>query len=373
MAFSVLNFEFPRVGGAGFGSRMNGLSGFTGFSDSVRLGEIGRLKQSNEVVMRVRVEKSDDKQLSNLRWRGVALDFFDNQTWHKSRLQSVELFTKNERDYFSIDTFTDKNQLVTQTIYLEPIDTPILFALSRPVAIQGNFQILNRDSEGSINTQRSDWERISYKVYSDPSLPANKQLSLDSAPYLLTSQKYLQLPENMDIRISNLAQDIVKKSNASNRYEQAKAIESYLRNNFKYTLDLKAGGKEPLADFLFNVREGHCEYFASAMAIMLRTQGVATRIVNGFQTGDYNETADIYVVRQKEAHSWVEVYFPTEKVWVPFDPTPAAGQSDESASAAFSDQFNKYIEALETAGEFRRFRQPVKGLRPRLGRSWRLR
>ena len=175
-------------------------------------------------------------------------------------------------------------------------------------------------------------------VYSDISLPTNKQLSLDNSPYLLTSQKYLQLPENMDIKISNLAQDVVKKSNASNRYEQAKAIESYLHNNFKYTLDLKAGGNEPLADFLFNVREGHCEYFASAMAIMLRTQGIATRIVNGFQTGEYNETADIYVVRQKEAHSWVEVYFPTEKVWVPFDPTPAAGQSDENPVTDFGDR-----------------------------------
>ena len=105
---------------------------------------------------------------------------------------------------------------------------------------------------------------------------------------------------------------------------------------------------EPLADFLFNVKEGHCEYFATAMAVMLRTQGIATRVVNGFQTGEYNETADIYVVRQREAHSWVEVYFPQENAWVAFDPTPAAGRfSAESASGIFGS-FNKYLEALET-------------------------
>jgi hypothetical protein len=111
---------------------------------------------------------------------------------------------------------------------------------------------------------------------------------------------------------------------------------------------MKAGGEDPLADFLFNVREGHCEYFATAMAIMLRTQGIATRIVNGFQQGSYNETADVLVVRQRNAHSWVEVYFPGEKTWVPFDPTPFGGQNSTGSSFGITERFNKYLEALET-------------------------
>ena len=87
-------------------------------------------------------------------------------------------------------------------------------------------------------------------------------------------------------RISQFAAQVTGKSN--NRYDKAKAVEKYLQTQFGYTLEMKAGGDQPLADFLFNVREGHCEYFASAMAIMLRTQGIATRIVNGFQQGEYN-------------------------------------------------------------------------------------
>jgi hypothetical protein len=124
-----------------------------------------------------------------------------------------------------------------------------------------------------------------------------------------------------------------------------------LQTNYGYTIDLKAGGQEPLADFLFNIREGHCEYFATAMAIMLRSQGIASRVVNGFQTGEYNDAAGAFIVTQKEAHSWVEVYFPETGAWVTFDPTPAAGRNlsaQESANSGnlVSRQFNKYMEAL---------------------------
>ena len=84
------------------------------------------------------------------------------------------------------------------------------------------------------------------------------------------------------------------------------------------------------------------------MAVMLRTQGIATRIVNGFSEGEYNETADVFVVKQRNAHSWVEVYFPGENVWVPFDPTPFAGQSLAGTTAGIASKFGKYLEALET-------------------------
>ncbi len=157
----------------------------------------------------------------------------------------------------------------------------------------------------------------------------------------------MQLPDKFDERIAALATEITGKY--KNRYDKAKAVENYLQTQFGYTLEMKAGGEEPLADFLFNVREGHCEYFATAMAIMLRTQGIATRIVNGFQQGEYNETADVYIVKQKDAHSWVEVYFPGENAWIPFDPTPFAGQFDDStATSGIFGKFNNYLEALET-------------------------
>jgi transglutaminase-like putative cysteine protease len=341
-----LFFALPRVGGAGFGGNLPGLSNMTGFSDSVKLGEIGRLQQSDEIVMRVRVEKADEVQ--NLRWRGVALDYFENQTWRKSRPQFSEPFTKNERDVFQFDNVKNTDNLITQTIYLEPLETPILFTLARPVALQGNFQIISKDQEGSLLAPRVNVGRISYKVVSDSSLPSVTELKKDDSPYLSTAKRYLQLPDNFDRRIEALTRDIIEKAGAKTRYEQAKAVENYLKNSFGYSLEMKAGGADPLADFLFNVREGHCEYFASALVLMLRTQGIAARVVNGFQSGEYNETADVFVVRQRDAHSWVEVYFPKEKVWIPFDGTPSAGQFEQGTSSSLTSKFNKLLEALET-------------------------
>ncbi|MCA1603734.1 MAG: DUF4129 domain-containing protein, partial [Acidobacteria bacterium] len=131
-----------------------------------------------------------------------------------------------------------------------------------------------------------------------------------------------------------------------NRYDQAKAIETELRQNFGYSLQMRASGADPLSDFLFKIRAGHCEYFSTAMAVMLRTQGVATRIVNGFLPGEYNEMAGAYTVRQSDAHSWVEVYFPETKSWVTFDPTPAPGRA-EPQTVGLAAQLGKYAEALE--------------------------
>jgi Ca2+/Na+ antiporter len=341
-----LFFSLPRTGGAGFGKSLSGAT--TGFSDSIRLGEIARVQQNNEVVMRARIDEADKDKVRHIKWRGVALDYFDNYGWRKTRINANEPFTRTERDFFLVGSAINANNLVTQTVYLEPLDTPILFSLARPVAFQGSFQLLTKDPEGSISVTRNGAERFSYKVYSDVTVPSDERLRADNTAYSQQQKRYLQLPSRIDERIGASAAEIIRSANADNRYDKARVIESYLQNNFGYTLDLRAGGDEPLADFLFNVKEGHCEYFATAMAVMLRTQGIATRVVNGFQTGEYNETADIYVVRQREAHSWVEVYFPQENAWVTFDPTPAAGRFSEENAGGIIGSFNKYLEALET-------------------------
>ncbi|MCD9189604.1 MAG: DUF3488 and transglutaminase-like domain-containing protein [Pyrinomonadaceae bacterium] len=336
-------FLLPRVSGAGFGSNFDTVSTSTGFSDSVNLGSIGKIQQNDQVVMRVRLEQNPN--LTFIRWRGVALDYFDNKNWRRT-VNSKEVIGKDERGFFRIPPVNGRSIFAIQTIYLEPLDRPNLFTLPRPVAVQGNFSDILRDSESGLSFNQRGAERISYKVWSDVSLPDLQKLRADNNPYSADYKRYLELPK-IDARIPQLAENITSKYN--NRYDKAKAVEEYLQTQFGYTLDLKAGGDEPLADFLFNVREGHCEYFATAMAIMLRTQGIATRIVNGFQQGEFNATADIYVVKQRNAHSWVEVYFPSENIWVPFDPTPFAGQNLESnASTGMLGQFNNYMEALET-------------------------
>src|SRR5204863_9121503 len=92
-------------------------------------------------------------------------------------------------------------------------------------------------------------------------------------------------------------------------------------SKFRYTLELPSQRqKDPVAFFLFERKAGHCEYFASAMAILLREEGVPSRIVTGFRGGEWNELTGNFIVRAKDAHSWVEVYFPGVG-WYAFDPT----------------------------------------------------
>lgn len=336
-------FMLPRVGGAGIGATPSAPSTYSGFSDTVRLGDIGRIQQNDEVVMRVRIENAQ-VPFASVRWRGVALDTFDEKSWSKSN-QGKETRAKGDREMIQVDYATEPESLALQTFYLEPLDSPVLFALPRPVGIQGNFPVVYRDRYKSLSVQRPT-ERISYRAISDFSNPTPSQLRSDRARYSDDDSNYLQVPDSLDARITELAEKITLSS--KNRYDAAVAVESYLQINFGYTLEPKAGGDQPLSDFLFNVREGHCEYFSTALAVMLRTQGIATRVVNGFQRGEYNETADVFVVRQKNAHSWVEVYFPGEDAWVTFDGTPAAGRESTAGAAGVVTRFSKYAEALET-------------------------
>ena len=160
-----------------------------------------------------------------------------------------------------------------------------------------------------------------YEAFSE--LPDNDADALRLAPNTAPpgAEAYLQLPP-IDLRISQLAEQIT--ASVPSNYEKAIAIEQYLQAHFGYTLDLgRIRPQDPLAYFLFERKEGHCEYFASSMAVMLRTIGIPSRIVNGFRGGEFNDLTGQYVVRASNAHSWVEAYF-LGFGWISFDPTPAS-------------------------------------------------
>ena len=336
----------PRTASSALSRGGYGLSGFIGFSENVTLGEIGHLKGNDEIFMHVRVESSNTAPSAGLRWRGVALDEFTGKAWKKSA--AAERFEKkeSERGFFQVGTTEDITRLTTQTVFLEAVDTPVLFGASRIVAIQGRLPFIRIDGEGAIQTRPHDQERVVYKAYSDTIEPSANVLRSDQLQYSVGSIRYLELPPNLDPRIRSLAGNLVKLAGANNRYDAARVIEAYLRDNYGYSLDLKAGGPDPLSDFLFDVRKGHCEYFATAMAVMLRTQGIASRVVNGLVPGEYNEAAGAYTVRQSDAHSWVEVYFPQTNSWITFDPSPPAGRTARVRSGV-AGILSKYSEALE--------------------------
>src|SRR6266700_136557 len=336
----------PRTASSALKRGGNGFSGFIGFSDNVTLGEIGRLKGNDEIFMHVRVENATGSPRTGLRWRGVALDAFTGLAWKKSAVAASFEDQKEDSGFFKLGTTEDLGHLTAQTFYLEPVDTPVLFVAPRILAVRAKLPFVRVDSEGSIQTQPHDQERVVYTVYSDTTEPSPSALRSDGLRYFVEFARYLELPAKLDPRIGELAENIIQHSGGRNGYDAARAIESHLHENYGYSLDLKAGGRDPLADFLFNVKAGHCEYFATAMAVMLRTQGIASRVVNGFPPGEYNEAAGAYSVRQSDAHSWVEVYFPRTNSWVTFDPTPPAGRMPRLRSG-LSGYLSKYSEAFE--------------------------
>jgi protein-glutamine gamma-glutamyltransferase len=334
-------------------------TGFTGFSDHVTLGDIGRLNESNQLVMRVRVSGQGAARTDGLRWRGVALDRFDGRRWTQSEANTS--FPKFDGSRFLLGPTTeDLGRITTQTFFIEPIDTPVIFAAPRALAVEGAFQYLRRDRDDGLSARPHPLERITYTVYSDTIEPTAERLRADRMPdplrvstYLRRPvEDYLQLPANIDTRIASLAWTVADRAGARNTYDAARAIELHLNQNayggsYGYSLQLRASGADPLADFLFNVRAGHCEYFATAMTVMLRTLRIPARIVNGFQPGEYNSSADAFIVRQADAHSWVEVYFSETDSWVTFDPTPSSGRAAGTSGSGLSGSLRRLGDALE--------------------------
>lgn len=339
----------PRAGSPGITRGRGGISNLIGFSESVSLGTIGDLKRNDDVVMRVRLEDRGALNIAELKWRGVALDDFSGRSWRKSPEARRFLEKTSDRGFFRLGTTDTRHALTTQTIFLEPMDSPVLFAATRALGVQatqGDLPYVRVDGEGSLQTRHHDFDRLIYKAFSDVREPDADVLRLDLQPYSPSHHRYLQLPQTLDPRVRAYARTIVRDAGVRNRYDIARTFESHFRENFGYTLQMTAGGADPLADFLFRVRAGHCEYFSTAMAVMMRSEGIATRVVNGFLPGEYNETADVFTVRQSDAHSWVEVYFPETNAWVTFDPTPAAGRV-EPQHAGFTAALGKYAEAFE--------------------------
>lgn len=334
-------------------------SGFVGFSDHVTLGDIGRLNRSNQLVMRVRVEGPAMSGERPLRWRGVALDRFDGRHWTQSS-EVGNSYQTLDGNLFRLGTTEDLSRLTTQTFFVEPIDTPVIFAAPRALALQGGFPYIRRDRDDGLASRPHPLERVAYTVYSDTYEPTPERLRADPMVYSAgvtknlhrPVERYTQLPTDLDTRVASLAYTVVKQAGAKNGYDMARAVEAHLSSNaygghYSYSLEMRAGGDNPLADFLFNVRAGHCEYFATAMAVMLRTLRIPARVVNGFQSGEYNTAADAYIVRQADAHSWVEVYFAETDSWVTFDPTPADGRPAGTSGEGIAGSLRRYADALE--------------------------
>jgi hypothetical protein len=352
---SGLFLFFPRfsagyLGRAGFNSSL-----MTGFTENVELGQIGEIKKDSAVVMRVQTGKPLGYNL--LRWRGIALTTFDGKRWSSSERAPQTLSPGADGWIYPTDPaqkLESPGPGILYTVFLEPLATDAIFVPGKVISLKGNFtgeggnsfsamrrSYIFRDSTGTLLNPFHNYGAIRYVGFSRlPPMNAAKLRTASTDYSRDITDTYLQIPR-LDPRIPELAGQITK--NAKTPFDKALAMESFLRDRFTYTLNLTGKpGDDPLAHFLFDTRAGHCEYFASAMTIMLRTLGIPAREVNGFLPGEYNDLGGDYIVRASDAHSWVEVYFPGND-WQVFDPTPAAPEN----SAGFLSRLGKYADWME--------------------------
>jgi hypothetical protein len=351
----ALFFFFPRFSAGYLGRTSLQPTLMSGFSDDVELGQIGEIKKNSTVVMRVKTGKPVG--YPTLRWRGIALSSFDGKRWSSPDHDSVTI-PAGMNGWINIqDRPTEMDPTATilrYTILLQPVATDTMFAPANAISIRGNLSgegsnqeagarrsYVIRDATGSLFNPFHNFSTLRYEGFS--LLPAR------NIPRLRTSSTgypadilgtYLQLPK-IDPRIPELAKQITAR--ALTPYDKTITLETYLRTHYAYNLNLTGRpGDDPLAHFLFETRSGHCEYFASAMAIMLRTLGIPTREVNGFLPGEYNDLGEDYIVRASDAHSWVEVYFPGTG-WMTFDPTPPGAED----AGGFFSRLGQYMDWFE--------------------------
>jgi transglutaminase-like putative cysteine protease len=338
---AVVFLSLPRVG-AGFFLKTRGGVSFAGFSDEgVKLGGHGVIKNDDTVVMRVEIDpKLGGIEAPEIHWRGVAYEKYEAGQWSRfpittdTREAKVDAAQGHERHVFLVGSEPASQQAqqveataVKQEVWLEPIDSDVLFGGGRPRMFDYSASLVPRRQRTFQNDEyHLDHNgTIHYTVWSEMHPPSAEQLRAAVGPVPPAVSRDAELAPGTTNRTIELARSIT--AGRTNNFDKAAAIQSWLTNNLTYTLELEEphAGQDPVDFFLFDRKMGHCEYFASAFAVLARAAHVPVRNVNGFLGGEWNEYEGYVAVRAGDAHSWDEVYFP-QYGWVTFDPTPAGGE-----------------------------------------------
>jgi transglutaminase-like putative cysteine protease len=355
---AALFVVFPRVGlsllllNHQHGDRM------IGFSDKVDLGEVGAIRDVPALALRFEVPDLPDPppQKLTLRLRGTAFDRYSGRRWERTQAKaynagsnssSAEMLPLSRPPRIDPEDPQHDRKIL---IELEPIDPTVVFLPPRTVALQlrtqqqplvGETLQISKGPEGEVRYTGEGARGLRYEAYvATEREPITENLPAQERP------RYLDLPPDTPERIATLAHEWT--DSQPTPYAKAKAIEDHLKHDFKYQLGSPSGGKpQPVDHFLFESKRGHCEFFSTAMAIMLREIGIPSRNVTGFVGGTYNRFGRYYAVRQGDAHSWVEAYLDDPiHGWVTFDPTPTSGAQPLQETAGAWVYFRDVLEAL---------------------------
>lgn len=326
----------------------------SGSGGSVDLNIAGIISQDPSPVMRVKFP-SRETPPRNILWRQGAYHQYDGRRhrWNKSfgshssrpggsggKYRSVvNVLVEKSRGQFvaashadkynSIEALRNDPRLVEQrySLLADFKWPPVFSAFSPPVAVIADVPAVVCNVDETFYLGRRPRGGFGYAVFSRlPARPNSEGDTVtpsgnDAAIYGRMKRFFTQLPSDLHPRFGRLARQITQL--AITDYEKAVAVRNYLGVRCRYSLDLtqKPGRNGPLYDFLFADKPGHCEYFATAMVILLRELGIPTRLAYGYSSGQWDPDRRVFEVRRLDAHTWAEVFI-QGKGWTPFDPSP---------------------------------------------------
>ncbi|MDA8016198.1 MAG: DUF3488 and transglutaminase-like domain-containing protein [Thermoanaerobaculia bacterium] len=303
----------------GRGAGQIGLARTTGFSDQVNLSSLtSGIRENREVVLRIGVETGSWPDAGDLRLKGASFETYDNAENRWSR--SYGEFRALEADAEGVVRLEPEGEgpdvVGRWQVSLEPIDSPSLVLPMETVAVDvgpGSVRALGWGPGGDFAhrglAQRG--QAVNYDVLVSRQVVIAAHDGTDGLDASAASP-----------RVRELARQVMGEGSA---FERSRRLERWLINEIDYTTDFAGReGRRPIEEFLFEHRSGHCELFATSMVLMLRSEGIPSRLVTGFLGAEVNNLEDQLVVRASNAHAWVEAL--TEDGWQVFDPTPPAGR-----------------------------------------------
>ncbi len=328
----------------------------TGFTNQVRLGDLGEILQDGKEVMRVQVfEFSSNKELEGKEltkflgadplFRGAVLENYSDGNWTHDSSKPIHRVGGH------------MDQATHRMVYdLKPLGVDTVFSFGNVISAQAKdrqfWLHLNFYSQEIRRSSNSDLNKsFVYEQYADTGKPdqwfyklrqeaiaasaGSRRLALFVNQFSEDElNRYLQELTKVPERCQRLGPIATRVTWPAKSPEViAERLQDWFVNSgqFNYTTKLSVTNPsiDPIVDFITNRRKGHCEYFASAMAMMLRTQGVPCRVITGFKGGTLTANKKVFRVQQLHAHAWVEAYI--DGHWVTYDPTPAERNEEVEA------------------------------------------
>ena len=296
--FCLLMFIItPRVRSPFLGVYSSNRTSQAGFTDHVNLGSTSEISKNKKLAFRAEVAR----QPYVTYWRGVVMDSFDGVTWRSSQTPTLAKHV------------IGRENTIRQEIFLEPGRRRYLFALDVPFAVSNVAAQVTGNGE-IVYIGRNDGRRLQYTATS----AISNAMRVENENF--RRGRYLKLPADY---IPELRREVERITGGLDNPQKISAILNYLSPpNYEYSLTEMSDTLNALEHFIFINKKGNCEYFASAMGVMLRMAGIPSRLVGGYRGGIYNDTGGYYSVLEENAHAWVELWDERSSSWVRYEPTP---------------------------------------------------